>query len=658
MSSFDLDQVMNSMTRSSRSLNVAPSEQVPRSAEELYTNKEDLDTTAVGFDNEPLLPPLPPPPLPSPLPPPPRPNIPDPDTLRVASHKIEAKQLRYETIIQLQKSRGIDYQDILRRNITVALGMMKKDRAHCFEPKEKHNCSGSTDAYWRLQSIQRQRAMWGKASKGSSVATSEEEQRLIKSLEQVCKFSRFEEDQVFYHFHDQQWYRATGDAYLCVKSGMKHICNPEVCDRKITLPGGEGIECALTHKFFGQPMVHTEEHNRDGEGRDGGMSYTNTKNRNGYVTSSYGGGGGGGGSSGKSSSSRKRKSEQDKADDQLDLTQRNLDPASLLIRDTEYPYQPYVETHMRELFPRVKHPIAPRQTRLYLSQLCTTLLYDKQVRNVLVNKLNSSECAADEALKQYYQQCHRHGKRRNLFKAMKIVEEHIKPHYERLQTIGFLDRPIDKNVVLYFQEAVICVWQLLHYTPYAKRYQTGIPLKKNAAGIIYKLQTGFYVNVLYDKVTRRVASFSTSNKQPPHQLSITTKETHSNLKPVDPSTKPCLLDMTNNNTGDELVSLNQEGQEQSPDQELLLSSSSSPSQYGRMSVCFLPRHKYLECLPQENELNKYTVFKNIGIGSNQVVESEKLICDCYDSLMQVGMSIDKMLDFTLERYITIRDVLG
>lgn len=576
--------------------------------------------------------------------------------LPVATHKIEAKALRYKTVVWKQKEKGIEYDHMIKTNLTLALGALKKDRAHCFAPKASHVCAGSTDAHWKLQEMQKQRSVWGKKAINKSLWSSQEEARLIKSSNTGCTFFRIEEDQPFYHLHDNRHYRATGDVYLCVNSGKAHVCTAQECDHQITVPGGEEVQCSLTHKSFGQPMVNFEENTRgDERGRDGNMSYTVARAKNGFMVTS---------SNLYSNSGQQHKKRKQAGRDQNqtnpDEQHRNSNPDSCLIR-VEGESRPLVEYHLSSLYPLTKAPIPTQQNRASVEELCITLIYDKHVRSALIDKLKEAEQQADVQIKSYYKSCQERKKRRNLFKVMGILAKHVKPCHDRLQTIGFFDRPVQHSVVTYFQEAILCVWYLLHYTPHAKRFQSGFQIKKYAPGILYKLQTGFYVSVLYDIAARTIISFNRADASSMDTVGDEGGSTTNNSVAVRNDAEEAVKSAPTKRKNPSLFEI--QGTEdlhlRSRDigsSTLPKDASAPPATVARRVICFLPRHKYLECIPQKNDLNKYNVFKNAEINSNQVVEGEKLICDCYESLLRLGMSIDRILDFTLERYINVRDV--
>lgn len=566
--------------------------------------------------------------------PPAHPQVPDPDKLPQAPYKVEAKALRYLTVIQKQKERGISYDDLLRSNLPKALELLKKDRTHCFVTKDRHVCRGSTEASRKLQKLQHERATWGKAAVAKSSIANEEEQSLIRDSETGCSFCKLEHNQVFFHLHDGKQYRATGDVYVCTVSGLKHICTPQDCTHQITLPSSESIECSLTHKFLGQPMVHFEERrDREGDGRDGGLSFHAGPKRSG-VSSFVSGGGGGGG--------RKRKSWNDSKLGHCSegvfasLQASGIVAASSLVLTNEA--LPFIEHVFRTLFPKIKLPIMDRPTRSFLSDLCVTLLYDRQVRHAWLVKLQQAEQEADNEIEHYYRACRerKKPKRRDPFFVINILSKHLKPSVERLHAIGFTDRPMDRCTMYYFQEAILCAWTLLQYTPHARRYPGGIPLKKHAAGILYKLQAGFYVNILYATASKKLIRFETTTVASMLTLTDTSQNPDQGLVGFGACQET--------NAAEEEEAL---GTTQAKD----LGDGTS-----RLCICFLPRHKFLECMPQKNDLNRYPGFKQAGICSNQVVDSEKLIGDCYESLLQPGTPLDTIQHFILERYIKLRDI--
>ena len=73
-------------------------------------------------------------------------------------------------------------------------------------------------------------------------------------------------------------------------------------------------------------------------------------------------------------------------------------------------------------------------------------------------------------------------------------------------------------------------------------------------------------------------------------------------------------------------------------------------------LIFVPRHRFLGCLPQESDLNRYRVFLDRGISSNHVVDTEKLICECFESVLKLpDITTERLTDFCLEKYLCLLD---
>ena len=85
-----------------------------------------------------------------------------------------------------------------------------------------------------------------------------------------------------------------GEVYVCRQTGNVHICTDTLCTRQITLPRSEGIECELTHRNYGVPIVYYEEQEHDSD-----ITYNTVKDRHNSIyynrTTRSGGGGGGSG---------------------------------------------------------------------------------------------------------------------------------------------------------------------------------------------------------------------------------------------------------------------------------------------------------------------------------------------------------------------------
>lgn len=591
----------------------------------------------------------------------------------IASHELEAEAIRHLVVIHKMKEKGMDYDPIIHNNPQRALVMIERDAAHCFTPAvSNHVCMGSSDAHWKLEEMERLRQIRGKVSvKGGGRAEwNDEYARLSKASNSGCSFSKLEENQAFYHLRDGKTYLATGEVYICILSGQAHVCNAQQCTRQVNLPRDEGIECELTHKFYGQPVVYAEERNREFEAcKDGGVSYTSRGGppRYNYFSKSRTNG----------SATRKRKQQSDRANDAMENKMKASDPDSALKWAPGHDI-PYIEEHLKTLLPRVKVPVPSRTGKNAVAEVCGLLIYDKTVRRVMWSKLKEAESQAMTEVQQHYKEQHSKGKFRDPFEVMSIVSRHVKPHFDRLRVIGFFDQDPERRVLTYFHDAIITVWHLLHYTPYAQRFQNGIPLTaKHVIGILYKLQTGFYVNVTYDPTTKRVISFNSSNTE---DLSTPPPTERQQIDPTPPKKRktspPSLGKLSSLNSdsegGSDSESLDQQRQRQeqamselerelleglNPDQELLLPAAADvPPPPATKLICFIPRHTYLQRMPQKNDLNKYPVFKSAGFSSSQVVNTDKLISECYESLVtKPGCTLDGLLDFALEMYINLRE---
>lgn len=601
----------------------------------------------------------------------------------VASYEVEADAIRHLIIIQKMNEKGFAMDpELPRRNPRLTMELVESHGRHSFCPDpEKHVCSGGNDSHWKLTELQRFKKKFGvKNHKGGVAEWNEEYARHSRAMQSGCSFSQLKENEPFYHLGDGRTYLATGEVYVCITSGKPHICTMELCRNQIT-SREDGMTCTLTHKCYGAPMVHVEERDKDGEGRDGGVSYTSAK--------------GGGMWSSTPSLHRKKisKSAQDRATALAEerYNKSNLSEAFKLSLKSEEKCS-HLEDHLKETYPRIKYPIAHRAGRTMITEICSALIYDREVRKSIWERVYAEEREIQSMVKTYYTERLAKKKMRNPFHVIEMAAR-IKPYWDRLATIGFFDQNPDHGVLDYFQAVVITVWTLLHYMPFAQRSVTSVQLtSKHVAAILYKLQNGFYVKVTYDPVSKVITSYnntasvlpssSTSSLPipPPPPLMPSTD-------PPVPQKKPSLGDLCGkrklvelddgesdsssqgSHNGDQAES---HGQDHSlltfedallggmdPDQK---SSAAAERQEPQASVdvtkliCFIPRCRFLQRMPQKSDLNKFTCFKKLGLSSNIVIKTDKIISDCYESLLtQKGVTVDRLLDFALERYINLRE---
>jgi hypothetical protein len=146
--------------------------------------------------------------------------------------------------------------------------------------------------------------------------------------------------------------------------------------------------CSLTHKCFGASMVYAEERDRDGEGRDGGMTYTSAKN------------GGRGGYGPRSVFSRKKNNVSKSAQERMNASmedRHNRWSSNAAFKRVLGQDSIHLETHLTEIYPRIKYPTPSRQGRSLISEICSLLIYDREVRKVIWDRTRSEELEIQNA---------------------------------------------------------------------------------------------------------------------------------------------------------------------------------------------------------------------------------------------------------------------
>lgn len=496
----------------------------------------------------------------------------DPSLLEEASDEIEGDMIKLTILIGKMREKGTDYDAILRDRPDDGLVMLKRDEPRCFY-RVGHRCRWSEPG----------------EQGGGNVG---------------CSLACLQKGDMFYSVHCRRFYRATGDVFVCFQSGLIHVCTAAKCDRQVIMEREESVVCELTKRNYGQPVVSSEPVPRTGPGgREDGMSYSAGFGRDGMRGPIRASGKG-------SAAGRRRRMVMEKAHERIEDRMRHDDRESPIVY-SEGKSVPYLEEHMTELFPKLRHPEPTRQLRFEVSVMCRSLVYDRHVRASIWEKCTEADRTARTAVAAYYRECYDARRMRDPYRVMEIVNNHVRKHVDRLEVLGFMDTEPDPAVLVYFEECVVATWYMMSYTPFAQRFQSGVSLRKHAVGILYKLQTGFYVDVLCDPRDGRVVVHDRRT------LDVWLK---SKPEGVDRWTEP-------------------DGQE-----------------VALVTICFLPRHQFLERIPQKNDLNKYEILNDIT--STNVVDSEKLICDCYNSLLELGFGLDMLAEFCLDRYVRVRDFLS
>lgn len=79
---------------------------------------------------------------------------------------------------------------------------------------------------------------------------------------------------LFQSFRDGKWYTASGDVYVCESSGCVHHCTESACKHLQTLAGKEGLVCAITGRFYQPGFIHNNDTTtrRFRDSRDGAIA--------------------------------------------------------------------------------------------------------------------------------------------------------------------------------------------------------------------------------------------------------------------------------------------------------------------------------------------------------------------------------------------------
>lgn len=571
----------------------------------------------------------------------------------LAPHAIESKALKAQLLLFKLRQRGIRHIDaLITASPARALAELKNQKPFCFASKQdNHQCKGGTDSHRQLRQLEIDSRQGGAKCAGFSERLAQQA-RLQRADALACNFYRFEAGAAFLHIHDGKKYRASGDVWACYNSGKVHICTPELCDHQVLLAHDEHLACSLTHKVLGTPYVAVVERSADGgdTGRDGSLSYHASAGRggrgasigDGYHTGLRRPDGSRSTSKPHDLGGRKRRAGAERAQDRTDDQMRLKDPMCCIKRGVgkENEGRSALEVHFSTRFTGVPVPVPRRVERDQVDFLVKLLLYDGTVRRVLWEKFLKAEQHAITLLKAHYREAAEQQEQRDMYYVVQLLVDHLRPLFHRLQCHhAFIEEPVDHNVVRYFTDLVVCTWQILHYTPFARRSPTGFTMQKHTVGILYKLQTGFSVNVTFDTATRRIVAFE---EPPPAPVSTPARPTRATPYQVSLATAGIP-------ENDVICSDDAEP--------IAAAATSSPPATQRVMVCFLPRHEFLDRLPQKNDLNRFDVFSRANVSSTVILETHKFLSECYESLLRLGtqgLTIDSLQEFTLERYINVR----
>lgn len=473
-----------------------------------------------------------------------------------------------------------------------------------------HRCEGRNDsAYWKLQRIDRMRYREDANEKviSSSVAKLAEERHLEDQAKAGCNFEHFSPGEHFTALNDGRLYIASGDVFLCTASGRAHICTQEQCDRSVALARDEGLVCELTRRFYRALSVHREANNGGmRERRDGGVTFVDSASSRGR----------GAGAASRGWQPTRTKSHRDGFRQRrlshltrLDASAaaaRAADPMCRLYYDsTDDMVISVVERTMRTYYPQADHPQATNELRMIVRDAFKTLTGEgtKIIRRAQWQRIAEAEARASASVRTYVRDQVNRGKRPSPLHITSLCATALRPAFERFEAIGISEVGSEpsRELIMYIEDCVIALWIMLHYTPFAKRYQKGIPLAKHAVGLIYKLQSGYYI-------ARRNGTTATTKAQ------------------AKPGEKRA----------------HEEGEE----------SDKADTEF----ISLVPRHPILENLPQKNDLNKHSFFKErAGYSSASVMDTERLVGQCFASLLDGTRPAEEILRFLLAKYIRLWD---
>lgn len=505
-----------------------------------------------------------------------------------ASVELEGVELRTRAVVKAMRNRGAAPPSIC--DFPDAASYLK-DLERCsqfYMPESlkaaEHKCASYAEdraelaRYDRLVNSDRWREV-----------TNREYLERITQMEQrqarACRVESFEPSEVFLHTLDGRRYRASGDVFVCASTGRLHHCTQTTCDSAVALAHNEGYNCSITDRFYPPGFVHSNETTtrRFRDTKDGALPCH-------------------GGSSGASvdtwrptrtpeqrrSFRQKGKLSRSRNEDAMNIRRaenndsylyyvhrRDLAPADGAVFEASKAASPQstitaLEFAMRLRSPKVQPPTLNTLLRDQVNEYCRNMYYGAVnfVRGELWRRVKDGEARVKASMPQYYKARRLKNRASDVFNiALKLLAETM-PCMERLAVLGPFSPPsVDRAFMRYLEEAVVAVWLLLHYTPWARRFYNGIALNNNVVGILYKLQSGVYVD------------------------SVTGKR-----------------------------------------------------------VYLIPRHSNLDLLPTKGELNRFHAATGSCVGSDDSIETEKLVDECFASLERDEATLDA---FSLERYIRL-----
>jgi len=549
----------------------------------------------------------------------------------------EARGLRVCVLQNQLCKRGMRFDTLKQHNIKAAADTIESRAHHIFGTTRDHVCRGRV--FTPAKRIDEVDKLSNKKHAG--------ERDYQAHLSGGCDFEQFTSHLPYWDPKDQRQYLASGNVYICTRSGQVHHCTEEHCQFQEAAPHGESMICALTHKSYGQPLCKFEP--KEDEAREGTTSRSMAKGSSFYqyrggnsAVHEYQGSSGGTAADGTLPRRRALHSTRRKAliREQSNRAQSDLmHGATSCIRPSgHHPHISCFTNTMAKLYPG-DVPIEPTNAmRDQYTSIFSTLIYDCTIRKRNMDDLFDAEKLAEAACERIYRECNELHRVRDPFEVMATFQIRIRPYHLRLCSLGVQDLRRDPAVLEYFFETVLMLSRILHYTLHAKRV-SGM-FKRHAVGLLYVLQLGVSWQVRHDPATglleRDTARAVMAGESIPIRPSVAFVHSSTSVPPQ--SARPCWAHLC--------------AQGQTPEQ--TLPSSSEELSRSVATVCFVPRHAFLDRLPTKSELNQFAAFGHIG--SSVINDTLHFVQDCFRSIFDSKhiTHLAQLAPYTLESYIQIR----
>jgi hypothetical protein len=467
-------------------------------------------------------------------------------------------------------------------------------------------------------------------------------------LSSGCDFERFQPRHVYWDPKDEKRYAASGNLYICTRSGLVHHCTDEHCHHQEMAPHGESMICSLTHKNYGQPLVKFEP--KEDEAREGsaatlcakGTSFYQYRGGNSAVheyTNNHHDGRGEAGPRRRAMHSTRKKAL---------MQEENYRAQSELVMDgsggggglrngcvrssPQNSRMSHFSATMQALYPGDRPTEPSNIQREQLVHVFKQLLYDRNMRKRNLEDLQDAEQLAEVACEKLYRDSALARRPRDPFEVMATFQTRIKPFHARLCSLGVLDETPNQLILEYYFEVVLMMCRILHYTVHAKRLN-GL-FKRHSIGMLYVLQSGVTWQVRYNPATGTL--------EPGTARSIPTQEIE--MPVVVHATEFCTSSSMRRPTMEQLCSWSRSPPTCPVD----------PVYPEVATVCFVPRHAFLDRLPSKTELNQYSEFGSIG--SAVVNETLHFVQSCFHSIFESKhiTQLSQLAAYRLESYVHIR----